>query len=170
MLILCAFHSCWRLFCSWPNPTWCILHCRLKTIWDNFQTVASDSYFLKKRNDWVSKKTKTINLSRNHIVYPTLFHAVSMQSACSISYCFFFHSYASSQFSSQGTVNSMRRTHFFELDHATMSGHFSIWIIWTGNCRDFLRSAETFQSLAPFSSFILEFFVFEWYCLWFHCN
>ena len=36
-----------------------------------------------------------------------------------------------------------------------MSGRFSVWIMWTGNCRDVLRSAETFQSLAPFSSFML---------------
>ena len=37
---------------------------------------------------------------------------------------------------------------------------FSVWIIWTGNCKDVLRSAETFQSLAPFSNFILGFFCF----------
>ena len=54
----------------------------------------------------------------------------------------------------------MRRTVFFESDHATLSGHFSVWIMWTGNCRDVLRTAETFQSLAPFSSFILGFFLF----------
>ena len=54
----------------------------------------------------------------------------------------------------------MRRTLFFESHHATMSGRFSVWIMWTGNCRDVLRSAETFQSLAPFSSFILGFFLF----------
>ena len=51
-------------------------------------------------------------------------------------------------------------TLFFEPDHATMSGCFSIWIMWIGNCRDVLRSVETFQSLAPFSSFIFEFFCF----------
>ena len=54
----------------------------------------------------------------------------------------------------------MRRTLFFESDHATMSGRFSVWIMWTGNCSDVLRSAETFQSLAPFSSFMLGFFCF----------
>ena len=41
-----------------------------------------------------------------------------------------------------------------------MSGRCSVWIMWTGNCRDILRSAETFQSLAPFSSFMLGFFCF----------
>ena len=41
-----------------------------------------------------------------------------------------------------------------------MSGRFSVWIMWTGNCWDVLRSTETFQLLAPFSSFILEFFCF----------
>ena len=32
--------------------------------------------------------------------------------------------------------------------------------MWTGNCRDVSRSAETFQSLAPISCFILDFFCF----------
>ena len=84
----------------------------------------------------------------------------STQSARRISYWFFFHLCASSQFSYQRTVNSMRRTLFFESDHATMFGRFSVWMIWTGNCRDVLRSTETFQSLAPFSNFILGFFYF----------
>ena len=51
----------------------------------------------------------------------------------------------------------MRRTLFFESDHATMSGR--LWIMWTGNCRDVFRSAETFKSLALFSCFMLGFFV-----------
>ena len=84
----------------------------------------------------------------------------STQSARSISYRFFFRSCASSGFSSQETVNSMRMTLFFESDHATMSGRFSVWIMWTGNCWDVLRSDQTFQSLAPFSSFMLGFFCF----------
>ena len=79
----------------------------------------------------------------------------SMQSARSVSYRFFFCSCASSWFSSQGTINSMRKTLFFESDNATMSSRFSVWIMWTGNYRDILRFAETFHSLAPFSSFIL---------------
>ena len=58
-----------------PNPTWCILRRGLKTIWGNFQTAASDSYFWKKRNEWVSNKTTTTNLNRNRMAYPTLFHA-----------------------------------------------------------------------------------------------
>ena len=62
-----------------PNPTRCILLCGLNTIWGNFQTAASDSYFWKKRNDWVSYKTTTTNLNRNHMAYPTLFHAAGTQ-------------------------------------------------------------------------------------------
>ena len=81
----------------------------------------------------------------------------STQSAHSVSYSFFCLSYASHRFSSQGTVNSMRRTLFFETDHDTMSGCFSVWIMWTGNYRCALGSAETFLWLAPFSSFILGF-------------
>ena len=85
----------------------------------------------------------------------------STQSTRSVPYRFFFRSCASSRFSSQGTVNSMRRTLFFESDHVTMSSRFSAWIMRTGNCRDVLRSAETFQSLSPFSSFMLGFFGFH---------
>ena len=84
----------------------------------------------------------------------------SMQSACSVSNRFFFCSCASSWFSSQGTVNSMRSSLFFESDHATMSRRFSVWIMLTRNYRDVLRSTETFQSLSPFSSFMLGFFRF----------
>ena len=123
---------------------------------DDLRQLSSDSYFWKKLNDWVSYKTMTTNLNRNHMAYPTLFHAVGTQRLVAVFLplvCFlpvFF----------PGTVNSMRRTLFFELDHATMSSRFSVWIMWTGNCRDVLRSTETFQSLAPFSSFILGFFCF----------
>ena len=133
--------SCWKLSRFQPNPTWCISCRGLKTIQGNFQTAASDSYFWKKRNDWMSYKTTTTNLNRNHMAYPTLFHAVGTQCLVAVFLplvCFlpvFF----------QGTVNSMRRTLFFESDHATMSGRFSVWTMWTGNCRDVLRSAETFQ-------------------------
>ena len=48
-----------------PNPTWCISRRGLKTIRGNFQTAASDSYFWKKQNDWVTYKTTTTNLNRN---------------------------------------------------------------------------------------------------------
>ena len=37
------------------------------------------NYFWKKRNDWVSYKTTTTNLNRNHIAYPTFFHAVGTE-------------------------------------------------------------------------------------------
>ena len=73
------FPSCWKLSRFRPNPTWCISRRGLKTIWGNFKTAANDSYFWKKRNDWVSNKTTTTNLSRNHMAYPTLFHAVGTQ-------------------------------------------------------------------------------------------
>ena len=62
-----------------PNPTWCILRRGLKMIWGSFQTATSDSYFWKKRNDWVSYKTTTTNLNGNQMAYPTIFHAVGKQ-------------------------------------------------------------------------------------------
>ena len=74
-----VFPSCWKLSRFRPNPTWCILRRGLKTIWGNFQAATSDSYFWKKRNDWVSYKTTTTNLNRNHMAYPTLFHALGTQ-------------------------------------------------------------------------------------------
>ena len=73
-----------------------------------------------------------------------------MQLARSVSYRFFFRSCAFSQFSSQGTVNLAMLPCL-----ATY-----VWIMWTGNCRVVLRFTEAFQSRAPFSSFILEFFCF----------
>ena len=133
-----------KTFCSQSNPTWCILPHGLKMIWGNFQTAVNDSYFWKKWNDWLSSKTITTNLNRNHMAYPNLFYAVSTQSAYHVLYQFFFHLCATSWFSSQVTVNSVMRTLFFKLVHATMSGCFSVWMMWTGNCRDVLRSTETF--------------------------
>ena len=144
-----------KTFLFRPNPTWCILHHGLETIWGNFQTAASDSNFWKKRNDWVSKKITTTNLNRNHMAYPTLFHAVGTQCLAAVFLllvCFlpvFFP--GESQFYEEDTP--------IWIGPSTMSGRFSVWIMWTGNCRDVLRSAETFQGLAPFSSFILGFFV-----------
>ena len=79
-----VFSSCWKLLAFRPNPTWCMLRRGLKTIWGNFQTVASDSDFLEKRNDWVSKKTTTTNLNSNHMAYPTLFHTVGTQCLVSV--------------------------------------------------------------------------------------
>ena len=82
----------------------------------------------------------------------------STHSARSMSYQCFFRSRASSRFSSQETLNSMRKILFFELNYAIMSGRFSVRIIWAGYFWDVLRSTETFQSLFPFSSFVLDFF------------
>ena len=90
------------------------------------------------------------------MTYPTLFHAVGTQCLVSVFLplvCFllvFFPGY--NQFYEEDTllwIGPCARTH-----------RFSVWIMWTGNCRDVLRCAETFQSLAPFRSFILGFFCF----------
>ena len=75
------------------KSNWCILHQGLKTIWDNFQPTASDSYFWKKQNDWVFKKTMTTNLNKNHMAYPTLFHAVGMQCLVSLSLSLYIYIY-----------------------------------------------------------------------------
>ena len=79
MVVPRAFHSCWNLlaFDQIQLNTYCARG--LKTIWGKLQTAASDSYFWKKRNDWVSEKTTTTNLKRIHMAYPTLLHAVGTQ-------------------------------------------------------------------------------------------
>ena len=156
MVILHAFHSCWRLFA--------------------FEQIQLDAYFtmvwrwyaatfklwpvilIFERNEMTECPRKPWQTTS--IVITWHIQPFSTQSTCSVSYQFFFCSCASSQFSSQETVNSIRKTLFFESDHGTMSGHFSVWIMWTGNCGDVLRSTEIFQSLAPFSSFTLEIFCF----------
>ena len=117
----------------------------------------SQRFLFLKETKWLSVLKKPRHLTS----IGTIRHIqpFSTQSARSVSYRFFFRLCASYRFSSQETVNSMR-TLFFESGHATMSSRFSLWIMWTGNYRDVLRSAETFQSLPPFSSFILEFFCF----------
>ena len=156
MVVLRVFPSCWKLltFDQIQLDVYCA------AVWRRFEA----SFKLRpvipifernKMTECPRKPPQPTSVGITWHIQP-----FSTQSARSISYQFFFRSCASSWFSSQGTVNSMRRTVFFELDHATMSGQFSVWIIWTGNCRDVFRSAETFQSLAPFSSFILGFFCF----------
>ena len=112
------------------------------------------------------KETKLLSVIKNHDNQTStgitrLIQPFSSQSVRCVLYLFSFHSYVSSQFSFQVTVNYVRRILFFESDHATMFGRFSIWMMWTGNCSDVLRSTKTFQSLAPFSSFILEVFLFH---------
>ena len=146
-----VFPSCWKLlaFDQIQLDAYCA------AVWSRFEATFKlrSVITIFERNEMTEcpRKPQPTNLNRNHMAYPTLFHAVSQNG-------FFFRSCASSRFFSQGTVNSMRRTPFFESDHVSMSGRFSVWIMWTGNCRDVLRSAQTFQSLALFSSFILGFF------------
>ena len=80
------------------------------------------------------------------MAYPTFFHAVGMQCPVAVFLplvCFL-------------PVFFPGDSHFYEEDTLL----WIVWIMWTGNCRDVLKSAETFQSLAPLSSFILEFFCF----------
>ena len=57
-------------------------------------------------------------------------------------------------FFSQGTVNSLGRTLFFESDRATMSGRFSVWLMWTGNCRVVLRFFVSSQDICALNNSI----------------
>ena len=137
MVVLRAFHSCWKL----PTFDKIQLDAYCAVVWRRFEATFKLRPVIPifERNEmaecpWKPRQPTSIGITW-HI------QPFSTQSARSVSYRFFFCSCASSRFSSQGTVNSMRNT------------LFSVWIMWTGNCRDVLRSVETFQSLAPFSSF-----------------
>ena len=137
-----------------PNPARCFFNCILKTMQNTYQIAISDAYFWKKRNDWVSQEPTRHPTS----IGITYVHFLSMQSArCDLIRFFFclvlffvcfvfwwvfffffclvfcFCSFVSSLFSSQGIVNSVRRTLFLESDHITMSGCLSIWMMCTGN-------------------------------------
>ena len=152
MVVTRAFHLCWRLFAF--DQIQLDAYCAV--VWRRFEATFKMRTVIPifERNKMTECPRKPRQPASIGITWHT--QLFSTQSARSVSYRFFFRSCASSGFSSQGTVNSMRRTLFFESDHATMSGRFSVWIMGTGNCRDVLRSAETFQSLAPFSSLILD--------------
>ena len=99
------------------NPTWCILRRSLKTIWGNFKLRPVIPTFIKNEMTECSRKQRQpTSIGITWHIQP-----FSMQSARSFSYQFFFHSCVSSRFYSQGTVNCLRITPFFESDHATMS-------------------------------------------------
>ena len=155
MVVPRVFHSCWKLIAF--DQIQLYAYCAVVWRWfeATFKLLPVIPIFERNEMTECSRKPwQPTSMGINWHIQP-----FSTQSARSVSNRFFFRSCASSRFSSQGTINSMRRSIFFESGHATMSGGFSVWIMWTGNCRDVLSSAETFQSLAPFSSFILEFFV-----------
>ena len=141
MVVPHAFHSCWKLltFDQIQLDAYCAV------FWRWFETTFKLQPMIPifERNEMCPRKPwQPTSIGITWHIQP-----FSMQSACSVSYRFFFQSCTSSLISSQGTVNSMRRTLFFESDHATMSNRFSVWIMGTGNCRDVLRFAETFQLL-----------------------
>ena len=150
MVVPHAFHSCWRLF-SFDQIQ---LDAYCAVVWRQFEATFKlwPVIPIFERNEMTGCLRKPWQPTSIGITWHI--QPFSTQSARSVSYWFFFHSYASSGFSSQETVNSMRRTLFFELDHTTMSGHFSVWIMSTGNCRDVLRSAETFHSVASYWDFL----------------
>ena len=156
MVVPRAFHSCWKLLAF--DQIQLDAYCTVVWRWFEATFKLRSVIPIFERNEMTEFPRKPRQPTSIGITWHI--QLFSTQSARSVSYRFFFRSCASSRFSSQGIVNSMRRTVFFESDHATMSGRFSVWIMWTGNCRDVLRSVETFQSLAPFISFISGFFCF----------
>ena len=114
----------------------------------------------KHRSVMLNFKTKEMTESPRNPQHPNSIgitlhvYPFSTQSSCSDTYQFFFRSRASFMFSSKGKVSSVRKT-LFEWDHIT-SGRLSVRATSTGHCKDVIRSTETFQSLAPISSFLLD--------------
>ena len=155
MVVPHVFHSCWRLFTL--DQIQLDKYCTVVWRWYEATFKLRPLIPIFERNKMNECPRKPWQPTSIGITWHS--QPFSMQSACNVLYQFFFCLCGSSRFSSQGTVNSMS-TIFFESDHTTMSGCFSVWIMWTGNCRDVFRSAESFQSRAPFASFILEFFLF----------
>ena len=152
MVVPRAFHSCWKLlvFDQIQLDACCAV------VWRRFEATFKLQPVIP-----IFERIEITECPRKHRQPTSIgitwhIQPFSMQSARSVSYRFFFHSCASFRFS----FNSMRRTVFFESDYAIMSSRYSVWIMWTGNYRDVFRSAKSFQSLAPFSSFIWEFFCF----------
>ena len=139
MMILRAFHSCWRLFTL--DRVHLDAYCTQTTF--KLRPVMPTL----ERNEMTECPRKSLLPTLIRITWHI--HPFSTLSARSVSYRFFFHLCTASWFSSGGTVNSMRGALFFE------SGHFFVWIMWTGNwvC---LENYGKFP--APFSRFILDFF------------
>ena len=140
MVVPHAFHSCWKHLAFDQIQ----LYACCTMIWRRFEATFKLRLVIPifERNEMTECPRKPRQPTSIGITWHI--QPFSTQSARSVLYRFFFRSCASSRFSSQGIVNSIRRTVFFESDHATMSGRFPVWIMWTGNCRDVFRSAETF--------------------------
>ena len=142
-----VFHSCWKL----PAFDQIQLDAYCAVVWRRFEATFKlrPEIPIFERNEmtecpWKPRQPTSIGITWHIQPFSTqCFVSVFLPLVCFLPVFF-----------TGGTVNSMRRTLFLESDHVTMSGRFSAWIMWTGNCRDVLRSAETFQSLAPFSTFI----------------
>ena len=133
MVVPCVFPSCWKLlgFDQIQQDAYCT------AVWWRFEATFKLQPVIPilERNEMTKCPIKPRQPASIGITWHI--QPFSTQSARSVSYRFFFRSCASFRFSFQGTVNSMRRTLFFESDHATMSGCLSVWM-WTGNCRDVL--------------------------------
>ena len=116
IVILRSFHSCWRLFAL--DQIQLDAYCTV--VWRRYEATFKQQPVIPifERNEMTEcpRKTMTTNVNRIHKAYPTLFYTVGTQCLVSVFLplvClllgFFF----------QGTVYSMRRTLFFESDHAT---------------------------------------------------
>ena len=122
MVIPHVFHLCWKFlaFDQIQLDAYCAV------VWRWFEQLSNwGQWFLflkkkkKKKKEMMACPRKPRQLTSIGITWHI--QPFSTQSSGSVSYRFFFRSCTSSRFSSQGTVNSMRKTLLFESDHATMS-------------------------------------------------
>ena len=137
MVVPRAFHSCWKLLTFDQIQ----LDACCPRVWRRFESTFKLQPVIPifERNvmtEYPRKPRQPTSIGITWHIQP-----FSTQSARSVSYQFFpLVCFLPVFFPERRTV--------FESDHATISGHFSVWIMWTGNCRDVFISAETFRSLA----------------------
>ena len=110
MVVPREFHSCWRLFAldQIQLDTYCTV------VWRWFEAIFKRQPVIPilERNEMTEcprkpRQPTSIGITRHIQPFSTLLE-------CRDSYRFFLRSCASSRFSSQGTVNSMKKTLFFE--------------------------------------------------------
>ena len=125
IVILHAFHSCWRLFAL--DQIQLDAYCTV--IWRQYVATFKlwPVILIFERNEMTEYPRKPWQPTLIGITW--YIQPFSTQSARSVLYRFFFCSCATSRFSSQGTVNSMRETLFFELHtHTHTHTHTYIYI------------------------------------------
>ena len=138
MVIPYAFHTCWRLFAldQIQVDAYCIMVWRLYEA--TFKLCILTPIF---------KETKWLSVLENHGITNPFPHST-------LSHFYFSFAWMPHPGFLPRGQSILWGGH--TLNCTTLLCLVTLVWMWTGNCRDVLRSTEPFQSLAPFSSFILK--------------